>query len=117
MTSLRPRIHTSAPGTTGRAPDVDYPVAYPMASTRMQRLACSLGVGRPLGARTISRTSRSLPALASRNRIWRYRAMVHGIVGGQAGGCLPVALINLPATLPCTYIPTAPTDEPEGGGS
>lgn len=39
------------------------------------------------------------------------------VVGGQRGGWLPVALINLFASLPCIYISRAPTDELEGGGS
>ena len=117
MTQLRQRLDASVPGTTGRAPDAGYPVAYPMASKRRARFACSLGVWRPLEARTFSRTSRSLTAWAGGYGRASSQGIDQEILGGQRGGWLPVALVNLPASLPRTYIFTAPTDELEGGGS
>jgi hypothetical protein len=117
MTRLRQRLDASVPGTTGRAPDTAYPVAYPVALVRRQRLACSLDVPRRLGARTISRTSRSLTARVGGDGRASFPGADRQISGGQRGGWLPVALINLPASFPCTYITTAPTDALEGGES
>ncbi len=117
MSRLRQGLDASVSGTTGRAPDAAYPVAYPMASTRLPRFACSLGVWRALGARTFSRTSRSPTARVSGDGRGRSLGMDLAVVGGQRGGWLPVAPIKLLASLPCTYISTAPTDETEGGGS
>jgi hypothetical protein len=117
MSRLSRERDLSAVGTTGRAPDTDYPVAYPMASSWLPRFACSLGVRGPLAARTFSRTSRSLTAGAGVDgSVWS-RGMHQEFLGGQRGGWLPVALINFPLSLPCTCISTAPTDEMEGGGS
>jgi hypothetical protein len=117
MTRMHPRVEANVRGTTGRTPDTGYPVAYPLASMCLPRFACSLDVWRPLEARTISRTSRSPTARVGGDGRERSREVDQQIVGGQRGGCLPVALINLPTSLPYTYISAAPTDELEGGGS
>ena len=117
MTSFRRRIDRSVPGTTGRARDTAYPVAYPMASSQLPRLACSFGARWRLGARTFSRTSRSLTARVGADGRATSQGIGRGIAGGERGSWLPVALINLLTSLPCTYISTAPTEELEGGGS
>jgi hypothetical protein len=117
MTWLGQRLEASVSGTTGRARNAGYPVAYPMASRCLRLLACSLGARQSLGARTISRTSRSLTAGVGGVAREKSQGIDRENIGGQRGGWLPVALIKLSASLPCTYICGAPTGELEGGGS
>src|SRR4051812_34225821 len=115
MTWLHQGLDARVSGPTGRTPDDAYPVGYPMASTSLLRFTCSLCVRWSLEARTISRTSRSITARVGGDRRARSQGMDRELLGGRGGGGLPVALIKSPASLPCTYISTAPTDEMEGG--
>ena len=103
--------------TAGRAPCAGYPVGYPITWPRRTRLACSVGMEAPIGARTISLASRSLSARGVGHRRPEFGGWTKETVGGRRGGRLPVAPTNFLTSLPIASSFTAPTDEVEGGGS
>lgn len=103
--------------TAGRTPGEAYPVGYPITWPRLVRLACSVGVGSPTGARTFSLTSSSRCAAGANDSPSELGGWARGIIRGEREGWLPVALLIFLISLPIASASTAPTDEVEGGGS